>query len=317
MDHVSYDTISEARDRIRGLLPPTPLVYSHALSSALEAPIWLKCEQLQVTGSFKARGALNWINSAGDAELEPGLITLSAGNHALALAWAARAREVALTVVMPEGSSPYKIRETEALGADVVIHGDINAAMARTDELRKKTGRTYVPPFDDERIIAGQGTIGLEILNQLPDVGRILCPVGGGGLISGVGSAVKSVSEKIQIIGVEPEGAATLSAAWENGGPVRLEQVNTIAASLGASLAGEITYPISRRVVDRLETVSEDDIRFGFRAALERCKLLAEPGSVLPIAALLREQIPVDTNEPTVVVITGGNMDLEQLNTLF
>ena len=317
MSDVSFTDIARARQRIRGLLPPTPLIYSHALSTELNKPIWFKCEQFQRTGSFKARGALNWVSTASPAELEHGLLTLSAGNHALGLAWAARERNVPLTVVMPEGSSPYKVRGAEALGAKVILHGDINAAMAQVNQLQKETGRTYVPPFDDERIITGQGTVGLEIMEQLPTTGRIICPVGGGGLISGVGTAAKAVSDTIEIIGLEPAGAATLKTAWDNGKPTRLDRVDTIAASLAASLAGEITWRISRRVVDRLETIDEPDIVAGIRAAFETCKLLAEPGAVLPIAALLKNRITLQGSAPTVLVISGGNIALDSIKSRF
>ena len=316
MQEISFHTIQTAYNRLRYRLSPTPLIYSHALSEALGKAIWLKCEQFQVTGSFKARGALNWIETATEDELCHGLIALSAGNHALGLAWAAAIRDVSLTVVMPEGSSPYKVRNARALGAEVILHGDINAAMAHTEKLQRQTRRTFVPPFDNERIIAGQGTVGLEIMEQLPLTGRIVCPVGGGGLISGVGTVAKAVSRDIEVIGVEPAGAATLKTAWENGEPTRLEKVDTIAASLAASLAGDITYRVSRQVVDELITLDEDAIRFGMRESLERCKLMAEPGSVLPVAAVMKGRIPLPGTAPTVLVISGGNMDLDQLKVI-
>ena len=215
------------------------MVPAHALSERLGTTIELKCELMQKTGSFKPRGALNWILTASDEELERGLVTISAGNHALALAWAASRAGARLTVVMPEGSSAVKVEATQAYGAEVILHGSINEAMDHMDELRADRGLVLVHPFADPRIVAGQGTVGLEILDQCPDVAQILCPVGGGGLISGIGAAVKALRPEVRVVGLETEGAPTLRTAWDEGGPVRLQQVKTLAPALGAALTGD------------------------------------------------------------------------------
>lgn len=304
----SLDDIRAARERIIGRVPPTPLIRTHALSERLGAPIELKCELLQKTGSFKARGALNWVLSAAPAELEPGLITISAGNHALALAWAAAETGASVTVVMPQGSSPMKVAATRAHGAEVVLHGDINEAMDHMEALRAERGLVLVHPFNDRRIIAGQGTVGLEILEQCADVEQILCPVGGGGLISGIGIAVKSQRPDVRLIGVEPAGAATLRAAWDHGAPVRLPEVKTLAPSLGAALVGDLTYALSRRYVDDVVTIPEDDVRAGVRESLAGAKLFAEPGAAVGIAALAQGRVPPGRGA-TVAVVTGGNFD--------
>ena len=170
-------------------------------------------------------------------ELERGLVTISAGNHAMALAWAARDAGAQLKVVIPEGSSPLKVARTRRYGAEVLLHGNVNAAMARLEEIRQREGRVLVHPFDDPRVMAGQGTVGLEIAEQVPDVAEVLCPLGGGGLISGLALALKHSRPKARVVGLEPEGAATLGAAWDAGRPVCLERVDTVAPSLGPSLA--------------------------------------------------------------------------------
>lgn len=310
MESISLSDIRAARDRIAERVPPTPMIRAHGLSELLGAPVDLKCELFQKTGSFKPRGAMNWVLTASADELARGLITISAGNHAMALAWAAGQAGVPVTVVMPEGSSPMKVAATRAYGAEVILHGDINQAMERLEGLRRERDLVLVHPFDDPRIIAGQGTVGLEIVEQCPEAAQILCPVGGGGLISGIAIAVKSQRPEVRIVGLEPAGAGTLHAAWENGGPLRLDTIETVAVSLGASLAGDLTYRLSRRYVDDIVLLSEDDIRAGVRETFSSCKLFAEPGGTLAVAALAKGRIKAAAG-PTVAVITGGNFDLD------
>jgi threonine dehydratase len=211
---------------------------------------------------------------------------------------------------MPDGASPMKVAATRALGAEVVLHGDINAAMARLDQILADENRVLVHPFNDRRVMAGQGTVGIEIAEALPEVAQVLCPVGGGGLISGLAIALKHLRPQVRVVGLEPTRAATLRRAWDAGGPVRLPRVDTLAASLGASLAGELTYAASRACVDDILTLSEEDIAAAVRETFARCKLFAEPGAVLGVAALLRGLVE-PAGGPVVIVITGGNMDLE------
>lgn len=307
--------VEAAEARIRDRLAPTPLIPAHDLGQALGLPLWLKAESLQPTGSFKVRGALNWVRTAVPAELRPGLATVSAGNHALALAWAAAQVDAALQVVMPAGSSQLKVEACRGLGAEVILHGAIAEAVSHCRSLCREQGRTLVHPYDDPRVMAGQGTVGLELLRQAPELERVLCPVGGGGLISGLGIVLKALRPDVELIGVEPEGAAAMANAWAQGDwQATLERVDTVAPSLAPAVVGRYTYAASRRVVDRLVTVSDDAIREALRLMLTRGRLYAEPGAVVGLAALL--QGGVEASGPTALVITGGNMGLDELQAL-
>ncbi len=242
--------------------------------------------------------------------MKRGLITISAGNHALALAWAARRAKAPVTVVMPEGSSPVKVEATRALGAEVILHGAINEAMDHMEALRRERDLVLVHPYADPRIIAGQGTVGLEILDQCPEVRQILCPVGGGGLISGLAVAVKARRPDVRIIGLETDGAPTLRRAWDSGGPVRLKSVKTLAPSLGAAVTGELNYELTRRHVDELITLPDQTIRLGVRETFAGARLFAEPGATLGIAALMSGRVKAGAGT-TVAVVTGGNFDFD------
>lgn len=307
--------ILEAEQRIRPYLSETPLLNVPDLDAAVGQSLGLKCESLQRTGSFKVRGALNWLLTASEDELKAGLVTVSAGNHAVGLAWAAAMQDVPLTVVMPEGSSPLKIRRTRALGAEVIVQGSIQQAVALCHELRDEKGLTLVHPYNDVRIMAGQGTVGLELLRQRPDVDRILCPIGGGGLISGLGLAIKAQRPEVELIGVEPEGAATMFNAWQKqDAGASLDSVDTWAASLAPAVVGDCTYAASRQVVDRIVTVSEAGIREATRRLLTEARLYVEPGASVGLAALLENQVPPEPEKTTVLIITGGNLDPEQVS---
>ena len=306
--------ILEAERRIRPYLGETPLLQVPDLDATMGQPLGLKCESFQRTGSFKARGALNWLLTASADELEAGLVTVSAGNHAIGLAWAAAMQDVPLTVVMPEGSSPLKIHRTRALGAEVIVHGNIQQAVALCHQLRDDKGRTLVHPYNDVRIMAGQGTVGLELLRQQSDVDRILCPIGGGGLISGLGLAIKAQKPEVELIGVEPEGAATMFNAWhKQDASASLDSVDTWAASLAPAVVGNCTYAASRQVVDRIVTVTEAGIREASRRLLTEAKLYVEPGASVGLAAVLESQVMPEPEKTTVLIITGGNLDLEQV----
>ncbi len=306
--------ITQAAERIGQQIHETPLLRSPDLDASLGLDLWLKCENLQRTGSFKARGALNWLLTADEAELEPGLVTVSAGNHAIALAWAASQRSVPVTVVMPEGASAMKVERTRALGAEVVLKGDIHQAVAHCHQLRDSHNLTLVHPYNDLRIMAGQGTVGLELLRQQPDIKRILCPIGGGGLISGIGLAIKARRPDIELIGVEPAGAATMANAWQHEDhAASLDRVDTWAGSLAPAVVGNWTYAASRQVVDRLVEVTEAGIRQATRHLLTEARLYVEPGAAVGLAALLEERVEPQPETPTALVISGGNLDLDQV----
>ena len=307
--------IQAAEQRIRPKLGETPLLTVPDLDATMGQPLGLKCESFQRTGSFKARGALNWLLTASADELKSGLATVSAGNHAIGLAWAAAMQDVPLTVVMPEGSSPLKIHRTRALGAEVIVHGNIQQAVALCHQLRDDKGRTLVHPYNDVRIMAGQGTVGLELLRQQSDVDRILCPIGGGGLISGLGLAIKAQRPEVELIGVDPEGAATMFNAWhKQDASASLDSVDTWAASLAPAVVGDCTYAASRQVVDQIVTVTESAIREATRRLLTEARLYVEPGASVGLAALLENQVAPDPDRATVLIITGGNLDPEQVS---
>lgn len=311
---LDLSTLHAARDRLAGRLPITPLTLDHVLSDRLARRVWLKPESLQRTGSFKARGALNWLLTATAEELAGGLGAVSAGNHALALAWAAGRDGVPVTIVMPEDASAYKVSGCRALGAEVILHGDIDAAWALMHRLVEERGLTLVHPYDDARIIAGQGSVGLELLDQAPEASAVLCPIGGGGLISGIGLATARHRKRLRLIGVEPVGAASMAHAWAQGGPARLDRVDTAAKSLAATLVGEHTYPLCRAQVSALAQVNERDIECAMHHLLFDAKLMAEPGAAVGIAALLARHGPALPPEgDVVVVVSGANLGPDEL----
>ncbi|MGR2740164.1 threonine ammonia-lyase [Billgrantia sp. Q4P2] len=307
------ERLQSAQRLIADTLAPTPLLLDHVLSDRLGRRVWLKAELFQRTGSFKPRGGLHWVRTASQKELAGGLGAVSAGNHALGLAWAAGQAGVPVTIVMPENASQFKVDGSRELGAEVILHGDINAAWERMHELVAERGLTLVHPYDDERIIAGQGSVGLEILEQAPEATAILCPVGGGGLIAGIGSATAALRPELAVIGVEPSGAASMAQAWARGQPARLASVETCAKSLGAAIVGEHTYPMCRETVRALVQVDEAAIGRAMRHLLYQAKLMAEPGAAVGIAALLDSAVTLPPAGDVVVVITGGNMSREEL----
>ena len=310
---LTMDSVISAEQAIAGRLHRTPLVASAALSARIGAPLYLKLENWQKTGSFKPRGVLTKIAALSVAERARGLVTASAGNHAQALAWAAAAEGLACTVVMPETAPAAKVAATRGYGATIVFEPSTLTVFERAHALVAEHGYTLVPPFDDEAIVAGQGTVGLEILDDLPDTGTLVVPIGGGGLIAGVALAAKSLRPDMRVVGVEPEGAAAMWRSRQAGQPMRLESVTTIADGLSAPFAGSVPFEIVQRYVDDLVLVSDAAIREAMLLILERCKLLAEPGGAAGLAALLSGAAKVPPGAPVVVVLSGGNVDAGRL----
>ncbi len=289
--------------------------------------VWLKCESLQPTGAFKIRGAYNFIARLDPAERARGVITYSSGNHGQAVAYAARAFGIRATVVMPVDAPRSKVEATRRLGAEIELHGTLSTERgARAREIAHETGSPIVPPFDHPDIIAGQGTVGLEVLEQLESAPvsassegmgapQLVVPVGGGGLISGVAAAVRASSEGALVVGVEPEGAASMKRSLAAGAPVTLERVETIADGLRPVKPGELTFRHCRALVDRVVTVSDDEIRQGVAWCFAR-RLVVEPSGAAAVAAVVGGRVPDEVGRPTVAVISGGNIGWRQLGAL-
>jgi threonine dehydratase len=309
-DHlmVSLDDVYAAREAIGGRLHRTPLFSSRLLSEATGARVDLKAELFQRTGSFKPRGVLTNLAGLSAADKARGVIGISAGNHAAALAYGAALEGVSALVVMWRGASEAKIEATRAYGAEVdLAAAGPGEAFERLDELIAESGRTLVHPFDSPRTIAGQGTVGLEIAEDVPDADVVVVPIGGGGLIAGLATAVKGLMPSTRVIGVEPEGSDAMHRALEAGEPVRLDPVS-IADGLNAPFAGENTFPIVRNLVDEVVLVTEDEIAAAFRFLYGRAKLACEPAGAATTAALLAGKVQHEQGESVVAVVSGGNV---------
>ena len=278
-----------------------------------EPRVFIKAEHLQLTGSFKPRGATNRVAALTVDERRRGVIALSAGNHAQAVSLAAARAGVASTVVMPEGASRSKAAAAAAYGAEVVLFGEhVGESLERMHAIERERGLTYLPPFDDPLVIAGQGTVGLEIADQLPEVDVVVVGIGGGGLISGVASALKRRRPAVRIYGVEPERSNAVTLGLAAGHPVTIQPVS-IADGLGAPFAGEWTIPIIARFVEDVILLDEATIAAGMAFALERMKQLLEPAGAAALGALLTGRIPVRDGDTVCVVASGGNVDLARL----
>lgn len=309
----TIEQISSARERISHHLHVTPVTTARLLGDDAGIRLFLKCENLQKTGSFKTRGALNKICTLDESARHRGVVTVSAGNHAQALAWAAGKTNVRATVVMPATASQAKADASAGYGAEVIRHGTAFEAFARAEALAAERQLVFVHPFDDQEVMAGAGTTGLEILEQTSHIDAVVVPIGGGGLISGIASAIKQVRPSVRVYGVEPRGAAAMRASLDAGRAVRLDTVDTIADGLAAPMAGTLTYEIVRQYVDDVVLVSDEEIAAAVRALLARAKLLAEPAGAAAVAAILTRKLPLRQGERVVAVVSGGNVDLAKL----
>ena len=305
---IELEDVLAARDRIAGQVHRTPLMSASALGAMTDVRLHLKAELFQKTGSFKVRGVLNKLLTMNEAERARGLVSLSAGNHAAALAWGARLVGATATIVMPAQAVRSKIDATRGYGGEVVLtEGNL---MDTCLELRDARGLTLVHPFDDPAIIAGQGTIGLEMLEDLPDVDYVLVPVGGGGLISGISAAIKAKRPAARVIGVEPTGADIIHRSLAAGRPLTFDgRPTTIADGLAAPFAGEHTLAQIQRDVDDVVLVEDDLILKALRLILERAKLVAEPAAAAGYAALLAGAVRPPKGSSVICVISGGNVD--------
>jgi threonine dehydratase len=305
---VGLADIEEARRVLAGVAINTPMEESRWLSALAGGPVSLKCENLQRTGSFKARGAYLRISRLSPEERAHGVVAASAGNHAQGVALAAQLLGIKATVFMPEGAPIPKEKATRGYGADVSFHGRyLEDALVEAKAFADRTGAVLIHPFDHVDIVAGQGTAGLEILDQAPDVQTVLVPTGGGGLLAGIAIAVKSLRPDVRVIGVQAEGAAAYPASLAQGAPVALESMTTMADGIAVGLPGQITFAAVRDHVDDIITVSEDSLARAVLAVLERAKMLVEPAGAAAVAAVLDDPRRFET--PAVAVLSGGNID--------
>ena len=322
---VSLDEIAAARDRIAGRVHRTPLLSSATAARFVvegggprlaDDRLYVKAEHLQKTGSFKARGMTNRIASLDEGQRRRGAITMSAGNAGQAYAWAAREVGVPMTVVMAIGANPTKVAACRGYGAEVVLEGThVGEAFAALERIRDERGLTFTHPFEDAPVIAGHGSVGLELLEDLPDVDVVVVGIGGGGLISGVATAIKETRPAVRVYGVEPRTAAAMTLAFEAGKPVPIEP-KTVADGLAAPFAGVRTLAICRRYLDGIILLDDSEILAGVRFALERMKQALEPAGAAALAAVLLNRIPIEPGERVAVVASGGNLDLARIGEL-
>ena len=311
---IPIEDILEARERLAPYLPPTPLKQADSYGERLNATVLLKLELFQPTGAFKVRGALNALLGLGDEARERGVIASSAGNHGLGLAYAASTLGTPATVVLPESAPPRRAELIERLGARVIVQGeDWNGANAHALQLAEEQGLSYVSPFDDPAIMAGQGTIALELLEQVPDLDVVVCAVGGGGLISGVASALKVLRPEVRVVGVETEGADCMARSLAAGRIVELERFTSIATSLGTKRTQDRPYAIVQEAVERVEVVSDARALEELLHLLDDEKLLVEPAASCTLAALVNGQVPDIEGAVIAPVMCGANVTLAQV----
>ena len=308
--------VEDAGRRISDVILQTPLVPYVELSEELGGEIRLKCECLQRSGSFKVRGAFNFLDHLTREELDRGVVTYSSGNHAQALALAAKLKGVRAVVVMPTTATSVKVEGARGLGAEVHFEGTLSLErQARAEEMAREEGLTMVPPFDHPWIIAGQGTVGLEIAREWPEVDTVLAPIGGGGLSSGVAVALKARLPKARFVGVEPLGAASMKAAMEAGGPVTIQGVDTVADGLRTNRAGDHTFLHARSLFDEVVQVDDEDILEATSRLLHRRKLVVEPSGAATLAALISGEVAA-RGRRVAVILSGGNLDPSMIPSL-
>ena len=305
---VSFDDVKAARSLLEGVIRDTPVQGSRPLSERVGGPVWLKCENLQRAGSFKIRGAYTRISRLSPHESQHGVVAASAGNHAQGVALAASLRGIRSTVFMPEGAPIPKVQATRAYGADVRFHGhSVDDALVAARAFSDETGAVLVHPFDHPDIVAGQGTVGLEILEQVPDVRTVVVCTGGGGLLAGIALAVKSSRPDVRVVGVQADTAAAYPASLSAGHPVPLDRMTTMADGIAVGCPGEVPFALVQEYVDEILTVSEESISRALLLTLERAKLVVEPAGAAAVAAVLDD--PRAFEPPVAVVLSGGNID--------
>jgi threonine dehydratase len=305
---VSPADVAAAREALRGVVSHTPLLHSRVLSDRLGGEVFLKCENLQRTGSFKARGAYLRISRLTAAERERGVVAASAGNHAQGVAFAAALLGVAATVIMPAGAPLPKVEATRGYGAEVILAGEaLDDALAAAHAHAQEHGSVFIHPFDHPDVVAGQGTVGLEIFEQCPDAATVTVPVGGGGLAAGIAVAARTAGHPVRVVGVQAEAVAPFPASLAAGHPVRIAPGATMADGIAVSRPGDICYAILAGLADRVVTVTEETLSQALLLCLERAKQVVEPAGAAGVAALLEH--PEAVEPPVVAVLSGGNID--------
>ena len=314
MEQVTLKMVQEAQERLKGVAQKTGLSYSNSVSKLSDCKVYLKMENLQRTGSFKLRGAYNKVASLTPEEREKGVIAASAGNHAQGVALAASVYGCQSTICMPKHAPLMKVAATKGYGANVVLHGDFfDEAAAKAEELTKEHGYTFVHPFNDPEVIAGQGTIALEIIEQMPDVDAIVAPIGGGGLISGLAVAAKSVNPKIKVIGVQTANMPSMKNSIDHGKILTCNGKATLADGIAVKTPGDLTYDICSRYLDDIVIVDETEIAGAILWLLERCKAVSEGAGAGPVAALMNGKISGLHGKKVAALISGGNIDVNNM----
>ncbi|HEY7517161.1 MAG TPA: threonine ammonia-lyase [Methylomirabilota bacterium] len=314
MDTVDVAAVEAARRRLRDAIVQTPCAYSQTLSELTGARCFVKLENLQMTGSFKERGAANLLLQLGPEERRRGVIAASAGNHGLAVAFHAARLGVPATIVMPEYAPLIKVTNARRYGAEVVLHGsNYDEAYERARALEAERGLIFVHPFDDPRVVAGQATLGLEVLEQVPEVEALIVPVGGGGLIGGVALAVKGARPDVQVIGVQAAALPAMSRSLDAGERVRVDAAPTIADGIAVRRVGALTFELARTWVDRVVTVDEEELSNAVLLLLEIEKTVVEGAGAAPLAALLNRPLGLERRS-VVLVLSGGNIDVTMLS---
>ena len=311
---LTLESFKAARSVLQAVLRPTPLIHSPYLSKNCQNSVYLKPENMQATGAYKLRGAYYKISTLSQEEKDRGLVTASAGNHAQGVAYAAQAAGVAATIVMPTTTPLVKVNNTKDYGAKVILHGEVfDDAAELAARLAQEDGLTYVHPFNDLTLATGQGTIAYEIFQDLPDVDVILAPIGGGGLAAGVSTLAKLLNPNVEVVGVEPTGAASMKASLEAGQVVTIPTATTIADGVAVKTPGALVFPYVQKNVDRIITIDDSELVEAFLDIMERHKMVVENAGLLPVAALRHLGCE---GKNVVCVLSGGNMDVITMSSL-
>ena len=311
---ISFEGIQVASKRIENHIIKTPLLRIPALDPILNCQVYVKPENLQHTGSFKLRGALNSLLALSEEEKKCGVVCSSSGNHAQGIAWAAKKLGIRAKIVMPENCNPVKLENVQSFGAEVLLKGTASSERDEAvKEIVKSEGRTEIHPFAYKHVKEGQGTIALEIFDDEPNIDMIVVPIGGGGLISGISVAAKSFNEDVKVIGIEPAGASRYAVSLSADEPVKLDKTDTIADGTRTDSANEVNFEIIKKYVDEIRSVEDEDIRAAMKLMIQKGKIVIEPSSAMVIAAFMNQQTVATMDDKVCFVLSGGNNDMELL----